>query len=448
MPATSHAPQESPAAEPYSLIGAPKSPLAALTVTTLKSHLQHYRLPTTGKKVVLVDRLHDYIASLSETAPAGNNPTPSTESSQSANSMHLTVSSAQSTRFTTQSPNSSIPPLPQQLVNQLTAYLQQCQNPLTGNQASNNTDDENLSVASGSNSTTVSVPAQVITPLTVVTTTLSPPVVTRTSLPTAIPVVNILPPPPNPTRTTPPVIPTRIRNKIAKGEYIDFTTLLSKAMFDTDHSLSQQKVTFQLNPDGESFAIQPVATTGNLSIRISSFATWMEAWNVYLPVRTSLNPSCAVELIHYQCIITTANTSHPLTSWLKYDQKFRTKAASDPSLRWDTRDKDLWLECFTANAMQSLRWLCPHCGSVKHFPDRCPFCSPPSSSRVVSSQTGNRPPGQPSRSDLPQKHQPICQDYNNGGCHRAYCNCTHKCDCCGDDHPVRSCPFRVQPRPH
>jgi len=63
----------------------------ASTVTALKYHLQRYRLPTTGKKAALVDHFYNHITSLSETAPAGNNPTPNTESSQTANSMHLTV---------------------------------------------------------------------------------------------------------------------------------------------------------------------------------------------------------------------------------------------------------------------------------------------------------------------------------------------------------------------
>jgi len=72
-------------------------------------------------------------------------------------------------------------------------------------------------------------------------------------------------------------------------------------MFGSDNSFSQQSVTIQLNPDGDSFAIQP-------AILPQSFATWMEAWNIYLSVHTSLNPSCTMQLIHYQCIITSANT--------------------------------------------------------------------------------------------------------------------------------------------
>ena len=285
MPATRRA-SESPAAEPYSLVGAPKSQLAALTVTALKSHLQHYRLPTTGKKAALVDRLYNHICSLSEGA-AGSNPTASTHGSQAGNcTTQLTTSSTQSTHSTTQSANPSTLPLPQQLLDQLTAYLQQYQTPPVGIQASNSgniTDDDNLSVASGPTHTTVSVPAQVVTSLPVVTsitTTLSDamlPAVTRTPLPATIPAVTILPPPANLSRSPLPVIPTRFKNKIARGEYIDFATLLPKAMFGTSNPLSQQSVTIQLNPDGYSFAIQQVPIASNSSAKIPSFATWMEA---------------------------------------------------------------------------------------------------------------------------------------------------------------------------
>ena len=144
IPATRRA-SESPAAKPYSLVGAPKSQLVALTVTALKSHLQHYRLPTTGKKAALIDHLYNHICSLSKGA-AGSNPTASTHGSQAGNpTTQSMTSSAQSTHSTTQSANPSTLPLPQQLVDQLIAYLQQYQTPTVGIQASNSrniTDDD------------------------------------------------------------------------------------------------------------------------------------------------------------------------------------------------------------------------------------------------------------------------------------------------------------------
>jgi len=43
---------------PFSLLGASKSQLSALTVAALKSHLKHFKLSVAGRKSELVDRLH------------------------------------------------------------------------------------------------------------------------------------------------------------------------------------------------------------------------------------------------------------------------------------------------------------------------------------------------------------------------------------------------------
>ena len=121
------------------------------------------------------------------------------------------------------------------------------------------------------------------------------------TLPSPMPPVNLTRTqlPVNLTRTQLPVIPTRVRDKIARGEYIDFASLLSKSMFSTHNPLSQQSVTLRLNSDDDSFTVQPAVPHSTSSQRISSFASWMEAWNVYLSVCTAFNPSCAAELIQY-----------------------------------------------------------------------------------------------------------------------------------------------------
>jgi len=54
-----------------------------------------------------------------------------------------------------------------------------------------------------------------------------------------------------PAPTLPP-IPSRIHEKIMKGEYIDFTTLLRKSMFGAVESQSQT-LTLQLNPSGNNY---------------------------------------------------------------------------------------------------------------------------------------------------------------------------------------------------
>ena len=108
--------------------------------------------------------------------------------------------------------------------------------------------------------------------------------------------------------------------------------------------------------------------------KINSFVLWMEAWNVYTSILMSAYPACAQELLGYQRLITSANLQLPFSSWLSYDVKFCTLAATCPSLRWDTRHPDLWLERLTTSkSPMSECWLCPHCNSIYHFPDRCPF---------------------------------------------------------------------------
>ena len=67
--------------------------------------------------------------------------------------------------------------------------------------------------------------------------------------------------------------------------------------------------------------------------RITSFDTWMQAWNLYLAVTLAHNPLRAVELFGYQRLICSAHTLLPLESWLQYDYKFQTLAAADPLLR-------------------------------------------------------------------------------------------------------------------
>ena len=374
MPVTRRESQDLPLTEPYTLVGAPKPQLAALTVNALRSHLKHYHLATTGNKAALVDRLHIHLSSLQ---PGNTNPasaagsqttttvanTNSSVGSQSTTSVtHTTNSNAQPANSTTQSTHSGALALPQQLVEQLATYLQQHQTTTAGNQG-NTVDDDNLSVALGPTHTTMVAPIQMATSTTAVASATLAPSATlaRASLPTITSALPTLPspmPPVNLTRTQLPVnltrtqlpvnltwtqlpfIPTRVRDKIARGEYIDFASLLSKSMFSIHNPLSQQSVTLRLNSDDNSFTVQPAVPHSTSPQRISSFASWMEAWNVYLSVRTAFNPSCAAELIRYQCIITSANSDHPISEWLNYDVKFRTKAANDPSLRWDTRDTD------------------------------------------------------------------------------------------------------------
>ena len=69
--------------------------------------------------------------------------------------------------------------------------------------------------------------------------------------------------------------------RVPKGEFIDFSMLLHKTKF----------------PDTMA---GPCPSSQWPIKQISSFAMWMEAWNLYLSVIANHNPSRALEILPYQ----------------------------------------------------------------------------------------------------------------------------------------------------
>ena len=166
-------------------------------------------------------------------------------------------------------------------------------------------------------------------------------------------------------------VPPHIRDHIIHGEFIEFTSLLPKAMFSGgSEPEAHRSLTVQLASTGNDLSIHP--TPG--SRKITSFSSWMETWNIYLAICIDYTPTRAAKLIAYQRIITSASIQYPTAAWLSYDVRFCMLAASDPTLYWDARHTDLWLQCMTTTkATQSVHWPCKHCGATNHYPDNCPF---------------------------------------------------------------------------
>ena len=156
-----------------------------------------------------------------------------------------------------------------------------------------------------------------------------------------------------------------------KGEYIDFTILLPKAMFGAPESQSQT-LTLQLNQSGDSYSVQPAASIK----KITSFSAWMEAWNVYLVVHVDIQPSFAPHL-------------------------------------------DLWLECFPGGMGQLACWPCTYCGSTTHFPDNCSFR--PTHANAQGGQLASYGPQQ----RLPSTNSATCREFNHSICFRRNCKFAH-----------------------
>ena len=208
----------------------------------------------------------------------------------------------------------------------------------------------------------------------------------------------------------------------------------------------------------------------------------MEAWNIYISVLTAHYPARSQSLLAYQRIICDASLRFPSACWLRYDARFRACAAEDKSLRWDVKNNDLWLECFTQHSSPqshpskghlptTARTPCTYCGNLYHYPDNCPHNPFRPSTRATvspapkSASLGARPSSSPMASSTPSQPashtsaQPnqhalphICRDFNfnKGSCTRPHCRFRHVCTRCGDiSHGQRDCtrPPTLAPHP-
>ena len=101
-----------------------------------------------------------------------------------------------------------------------------------------------------------------------------------------------------------PAVPSRLKDKIISGEFIDFTSLLSRAMFSGTQSVEPSKfITFYLNPEKDDFSVRPTPPPR----KISSFLTWMEVWNIYLAILIEHAPARAPQLVAYRIITSASN---------------------------------------------------------------------------------------------------------------------------------------------
>ena len=189
-----------------------------------------------------------------------------------------------------------------------------------------------------------------------------------------------------PSTTAPPVqqppIPDKIKQRILRGEYIEFDSLLPESLYPARYGASPSPA-FILRLSNDTSADDGdvvIAQHKHVAKRsVSDLASWMEAWNLYVQILVAAYPQRAPALLAYQAIICGASSRFAPRLWLRYDQRFRASAAADSTLRWDVRNNELWLECFTqaslaptAPANKPARRPCTYCGSLYHYPDNCP----------------------------------------------------------------------------
>ncbi|XP_053112579.1 formin-F-like isoform X2 [Hemicordylus capensis] len=193
------------------------------------------------------------------------------------------------------------------------------------------------------------------------------------------------------------------KEKILKGEYVDIFSLLFREP-EVKHKEGESC------KEHEATKRKPVEKTWN---------NWLSGFTIYMGVIVQAQPARGPALLKYMDIIHRAVSDFSGSSWVRYDESFRMRAALDPTLPWDAPLQELWL--------------------VTMSPAR-PIEGDRSDSGHLLSKPSGVPPAGGTGQQWVQPHL-VCWEFNtNGRCSRSPCRFKHACGVCGARHPSSSCP--------
>ena len=202
-------------------------------------------------------------------------------------------------------------------------------------------------------------------------------------------------------------IDNTLRERIERGEYIDFSRLIP-----TDQVLGENENRMQwVQENGELF-LTPASNRQRVGIH--SFLRWEQAFRVFSDIYTRAHPARAAELIQYNHIIGTAAATYTWENVYYYDCRFRIHMAHNPARSWAIILQQAWR---------------------MYLKDR---------HRIEGGGHGNN---NNNKSDRRFKKD-VCYRYNRGKCsYGANCKFDHRCAVCGKaGHGSHNC-RRLQDKP-
>ena len=211
-----------------------------------------------------------------------------------------------------------------------------------------------------------------------------------------------------------PPITAKAVEKIERGDYVDFRDLLPSPEDTTLTDLEEQ-------------GIVVVSSTKQVRPRkkqIQDLATWMEAFLVFVAVKTQKKPQLMVDLMAYGALIARGARDYRGSGWLSYDFQFRRLAAARGSAtKWGEKDVSLWEETVSRS-----EW--PTTNVTEERKDQ---------KRKATDQGGKKMP----KEKAPWKSA-VCFPFSyTGKCTREGCEFLHVCFECGEGHSQLACPKKT-----
>lgn len=230
-------------------------------------------------------------------------------------------------------------------------------------------------------------------------------------------------------------IPARLVRRIVSGEFVEMRELLS------DNLALHDQLEAVHGP------LLSMSTPGSLRARmreVPSLTSWVYCFAAYMAVRTT-DPLTRDMLAYCRLIIREA-LRHGGSGWQDYDRSFRSQAAIDHSLRWNSLLPGLQAATILGQRAGS-GVFCTLCRGVDHTAAQCALAymqQPLTASQpyVTSSGTqggGHRWAQSRTRGGRPLSH--ICYSWNTGICtFPGTCTYRHVCANCQRPHRARDCP--------
>ena len=230
-----------------------------------------------------------------------------------------------------------------------------------------------------------------------------------------------------------------LKNKIAKGEFVELDRLLPKQRNSGGFSQEEQRMNI-VHREGQTYFVP-----AQNQLKVNSIRRWEQAFRVYAAVYSEANPSRAAEIWQYIHVINIAASAYTWENVYFYDVTFRQLMASNPSRPWSKIYNQMWSIAMREPLVRSNGSFQQHSGSYQSNQNngqgqgRTNF-SHQQQSRSNANTNNNTTGG----GDSGKRKPKYCWAHNraNGYCKDGNkCRFIHRCSYCDKpDHGINICP--------
>jgi len=163
-----------------------------------------------------------------------------------------------------------------------------------------------------------------------------------------------------------PAIPASILEKIRRGEFVNFDSLLPNNVPSESNNL------FTMSLDQSNSSVGPrilVQNSSNNRNKVTDLYTWVLAWSLFFQACIIFRGHLVAQLLKYQIFIAQLASQYNFQAWYAYDQAFRVFMSNNPHCNWDQCNDDIF-NLHIRGAQGRSR--CFSCGGRDHFANACP----------------------------------------------------------------------------